>query len=446
VDTHQLLSGAADHRSLRAALLGEGRAAVAGALRSMVGDHVALSSFRLRRAYYKPGRKLTVNYDVRVAGGPGPTPVAVMWSLGDGTLPDAGELARGEAQLRGAEFPTGFERLWAFQPSRRMMVLAAPLDPDFPGLGPMSDPASAAGALAMVPGPSPLCTVRPIRYRPGQRHVLEYRAGRSPRFFAKLYRPGRCDGVAASVSALAATLERAGVSGVRAVRPAAVLSEAGAILYREAHGTPLSEWLGTGHPGAATGLRRAGRFLGILHSWAPGPASGFGERRLEDDVLAVNRACEAMAALRPDLGVTAARVVDVAGHAIDGLEQEDPTLVHGDMKAHHLLVGAGAMHVLDADRCGRADPALDVGKLVADLRWWAWASGRGDAAAAEAELLRGYGGGGARLARARFYAALMLVKMAARRVSVAERDWERRSAQVLALAGQALLIDLATAC
>ena len=52
----------------------------------------------------------------------------------------------------------------------------------------------------------------------------------------------------------------------------------------------------------------------------------------------------------------------------------------------------------------------------------------------------------ARLGRARFYAALMLVKMAARRVSVAERDWERRSAQVLALAGQALLIDLARAC
>ena len=122
----------------------------------------------------------------------------------------------------------------------------------------------------------------------------------------------------------------------------------------------------------------------------------------------------------------------------ESLEREPATVVHGDMKADHLLAGPDGVVVLDGDRCALADPALDVGKFLADLRWWSVAGSGFGVADAEAEVLAGYASPGPRLDRARLYSALMLVKMAGRRVSVARRDWAARTTTLLALAGQAL--------
>src|ERR1700730_1627283 len=130
----------------------------------------------------------------------------------------------------------------------------------------------------------------------------------------------------------------------------------------------------------------------------------------------------------------AQRIIEDGARQLDRLDAEDATLVHGDIKADHLLAGPDGVAVLDTDRCARADPALDLGKLIADLRWWAWATGRPHFGSAETALLAGYGSEGSRVERARLYAALWLVKIAARRVSVAWRDWEQGTAEVLALA------------
>ena len=75
--------------------------------------------------------------------------------------------------------------------------------------------------------------------------MLEYRAPGGRRVFAKLYRRGTANQVAQAVTGFAEALERASVSGASSVRPAAILADAGAILFHEARGTPLAHGLGS---------------------------------------------------------------------------------------------------------------------------------------------------------------------------------------------------------
>src|ERR1700736_6252180 len=49
------------------------------------------------------------------------------------------------------------------------------------------------------------------------------------------------------------------------------------------------------------------------------------------------------------------------------LDADYATLVHGDIKADHLLAGPDGVAVLDTDRCARPDPARDRGKLMGHL-------------------------------------------------------------------------------
>jgi aminoglycoside phosphotransferase (APT) family kinase protein len=84
--------------------------------------------------------------------------------------------------------------------------------------------------------------------------------------------------------------------------------------------------------------------------------------------------------------------------------------------------------VIDFDTCSLADPALDLGKLLADLRFWSLKGRAVDADSARTPFLDGYGPANRpRLLRARLYEALMLAKLTVRRVSVADPDWAQRT-------------------
>ena len=398
-----------------------------------------LRAFRLRRAKFKPGRKLTALYDVAVSDVAQPTPVAVTWFAGGG--PATGpQLAAAERNLRAVGALTTFDRLWATDTASAMVVLAAPLDPAFPSLGRLSDPRNVPATLALCGvqdgDQANWYTVRPIRYRPGQRHVLEYRDRGGCRIFAKLYHSGAVEGIAGAVGAFAEALDNAGVRG-HAVRPAALVGDAEAILFRPETGTPLSRLLRTGQAGRVQ-LQAVGRLIRAVHSVVPEPAWQLPRRDLDAEASAVLRACEAMIGLQPKLGAVAVSVVERAQQGIHALEQEALTLVHGDLKADHLLLGPDGLAILDTDRSALADPALDIGKLLADLSWWSWIGEQPDPAAAEADLLHGYGAAGPRLARARLYSGMLLVKLAARRVSVANPNWASRTAGLLALAERAV--------
>lgn len=441
MDVEGVLSGRGGDRAVRGLLLGAGRGPLRALLEAMAGEPGRVRACRLVRVQLKPGRKLTAYHDVLLAGDPRPVPVVVTWHRDGVPGGTAERAAAGEVALRAAGLPTRLPRLWAVDRPRGMVVLAAPLDPAFPALARLSDPAQVPEMLARCGDAAPPaagCSVRALRYRPGQRHVLEYRGAGGPRLFVKLYLPGAGAPVAGAVTALSALLEAAGVPGLHAVRPAAVLGDGDALVYREVAGTPLSRALGAGRRPDPSLLEQVGLLLRTVHAAAPGPPASLPRRDLATEVRTVGRACEAMAALRPDLGALAAVTVERAWRGIAALEQEPDTTLHGDLKADHLLWGPGGLQVLDIDRCSYGDPAYDLGKMLADLRFWGAVTGSPAAAGAELAVLAAYAAERPRLARARLYAALLLVRMAARRVPLWRAGWGPRTAGLLASAVRAV--------
>jgi hypothetical protein len=96
--------------------------------------------------------------------------------------------------------------------------------------------------------------------------------------------------------------------------------------------------------------------------------------------------------------------------------------------------------VIDLDRCSAGDAALDLGKLLADLRWWSAATCAGNADRAQQHFLEGYfgDGGPSRLLRGRVYEALLLLKIAAHRVPLFDARWQARIDALVSEAERAL--------
>src|SRR5207253_8203182 len=157
-----------------------------------------------RRARFKPGRKLTAYYDalLHIQGTEGycARAIAVAWGF-DGNADrsrvgdDPAEI-QAEALRHGVAAP--FRQLTAHLPEWSLHIQVSPLDARFLQLVRLSDPrhvrdmvAGAYAAAEVAPVQRRPCgyAVTPIRYRPGQRHVLRYdpldRKGGT--VFAKLY-------------------------------------------------------------------------------------------------------------------------------------------------------------------------------------------------------------------------------------------------------------------
>jgi hypothetical protein len=101
-------------------------------------------------------------------------------------------------------------------------------------------------------------------------------------------------------------------------------------------------------------------------------------------------------------------------------------------------VSGARVHLLDFDRCGRGDPAADIGRFLADLRWWAHV-GSHPVAPLHQAFLDAYGvPEPSRFARARAYDALLQLRMAARRMPVQHPDWEPGVAGAVAIAAATL--------
>jgi aminoglycoside phosphotransferase (APT) family kinase protein len=91
--------------------------------------------------------------------------------------------------------------------------------------------------------------------------------------------------------------------------------------------------------------------------------------------------------------------------------------------------------LIDFDKCAVGDPALDLAKLLADLRWWL-IDRPADLEGAQQQLLAGYGASGPRIARARALESLLLVKLIARRVPMHRSRWAERTLALVAEAGR----------
>jgi aminoglycoside phosphotransferase (APT) family kinase protein len=431
------------------------RRAVRDQLKALLSARSMLGPCRLRRARFKPGRRLTAYYDalLRMEGTDEfcARPIAVTWRAdGNAEGGEGGDDLAGihaEALRRGVAAP--FRRLTTDLPEWRMHIQVSPLDARFPQLVRLSDPRHVrdmlAGAHAANDGGG--YTVTPVRYHAGQRHVLRYAPldaakGRGGTVFAKL-----CTGEEGARAFRAAwhaadCLAKHG-EGVTAVRPLAYIAEDGVVLYPGLPGAPLSEHLLRPGQSVASCLERVGAALRALHHVPPGVIGPLPLHVFAAEVSEIaQEASDHIPALLPSVGAEIGALLDRAQELHEQLPREPPTFTHGDFKSEHVWVAPGGPMLIDFDASSLADPAYDLGKFLADLQLWHITYGRPGLEQAQERFLLGYAPDAldGRLLRARVYEAVELVKLA-RRLPLFDHDWRSLTERAIRRA-QAVMNDL----
>jgi aminoglycoside phosphotransferase (APT) family kinase protein len=428
-------------------------------LRALLSAGAILGPCHLRKVRFRPGRELSAYLDARVrieaTEGYRARPIAVTWRSGTDAnrheqMVDLAKM-QAEAVRHGVAAP--FRQLMADFPESSMHVRVSPLDARFIQLVRVSDPRHVCAMLADAnPADSAAShqrrmreyTVTPVHYRPGKRHVLRYDPvdpAKGGTVFAKLY-IGEDGAHAFRVATKAADWLAEHGEGVNCVRPLAYLAEDGVVLYPRVPGAPLSDH--TQRPcGLARWLRRAGAALRTLHHLPVALAGPLEPRDFGTEIRSIARASDHIPVLLPQVGSAIEALLDRARELHERLPQEAPTFTHGDLKSKHIWVAAGGLTLIDFDNSHLADPALDVGKFLADWQFWHAPCDQPGLDEAYESFLFGYAPATPkeRLIRARLYEAVELVKWTVLRVHPFEHDWASRTARLVGRA-QAVIDDL----
>lgn len=435
------------------------------ALRSELGALLAppsmLGPCKLRLARLKPGRRFMVFYDAQIRLGVSDAhnirPIAVTWKLkwDGGRRHAVAKLAEAEAEAARRGVLAPFRKLAADAPAVGMQIRVSPLDVRYPQLVRLSDPRYVrdlvASACSISDGvlehaPAKKYSVTTLRYRPGKRHVLRYDPLDAPErraLFAKLYSTSE-DGerVFRLAKMVGEWLAEHG-GGLASVQPPAWMAEDAVVLYPQAPGTPLSEYLRRPTPSLAGSLKNTGAALYALHQLPPAVAGPLKLRDFAAEVQDITEASDHICALLPSVGTTLGALLDRAQELHERLPLEPPTFTYGELKAEHVWLGPGGLALIDFDGCCLSDPALDLGKFLADLQFWCTVYGQHELRQAQEQFLAGYGSGASveRVVRARLYQAIELVKQTVRRVRTLGHGWARRTERLISCA-QAVLDDL----
>ncbi|MGH8892493.1 MAG: aminoglycoside phosphotransferase family protein [Actinomycetes bacterium] len=405
------------------------------ALADLLLPGATLGACRLDRAKYKPARKLTGYYlvDVHTQQGRTTRAIEVVWSGGS---PPSAELARTESAMEDEAHRAGicspFRSLRLDVTSLGARVRVSPLDADFPHLVQLSTPSRVRDLLAgVVEGrAAPEYSVSTVRYRPRQRHVLRYDAAGSDgvdSVFAKLYRPGAARRAADIAAAVADRVER-GRPDITAVRPLAGSASSDVLLYPRVAGGPLSARLWDRAPLPSRHLPTAGAVLRALHEGTAEPTPDLARRDVGGEITAVARAAEHLVPLLPVAADRVGRLLERARVLSDELPGEPDRFAHGDFKADHVWAAGDQLTLLDFDTCCLAEPALDIGKFLADLSFWYAMTSRPGLVAAQEAFLSGYGGlPEERLARVRLVEAVVMTKLVIRRLRRFDARWSERT-------------------
>lgn len=462
------LSGRAKLEGIQWMLLGGApRRALRRELCALLSTSNVLGNCYVRHARFRPDHKLRANYDAYLRNGGGRHNVRAMevtWRPDrDGERHKGKEKERAnraadlremqaEAMRRGVSAP--FQRLVADLPAWGMHVQVSPLDVRFPQLVRVSDPQYVAGMVARAhvasevaqdQVPASRYAVTSIRYRPGRRHVLRYDPLDAPEcgtLFAKFYAAENGERAFHVATQVAEWLAQHG-DGVTSLRPLAYLTDDAVVLYRQIFGAPLSRHLRRPSQDVVRSLKSVGVALHALHHL---PQEHVGPLKVQDfaaELKQIRRSSEHIPALLPPVGAVVKAMLERASELDAQLPREQPTFTHGDFISEHVWVTPSGLTIIDLDNRCLADPALDVGKFLADLQLLYANNGQQGVEQAQEQFLAGYGSGlpPESLIRARLYEAIKLVKMAVRRVYVFERDWAPRTERLIGRA-QALMNDL----
>jgi len=446
MNTADALSGIAGLEGIRWMLAGTPLRALRRELAALLTPPSRLGPSHLRLSRFSPGRKLEAFYDVHILPeGKGQQimrPIAVAWRL-DGKGRGTTELAdmEVEAQRRGVSAP--FQKLVADVPALKMHVEVSPIDAHYPQAVRVCDPGHVSNMIASAVWrdhvPASQYSVTYIRYRPGKRHVLCYEPQGEPKrgaIYAKLYTDGKSAKAFQLAEQIAEWLAEHG-AGVTSVRPLAYIAEDGVVLYPQVLGAQLSELLQ--RPGQSLGraLKDIGAVLRVLHQL---PKEVTGPLELHDFTAKVKE--KHILTLLPSTGAKMDAVIEGAQSLLERLPSETCSFTYGDFKAEHVWVRPAGLILIDFDSCRWGDPALDIGKFLADLQFWCAVYSRQELKEAQEQFLAGYGRGipAERLMRARLYEVVELVKLTARRLRRFENDWVYQTERLIGLA-ESLLND-----
>lgn len=400
---------------------------ILNALAPALEDDIGPLRCTISRSKLKPGSRLTVAAAVHA-----PTlrsrPVTAIW----GALPAQLTGAPGDpvppVQVReaftslrvSAEGGAGID----------VSVFVSPLDPSFPSLVALHDPEHLADVLRAqgVEVCAPDISVVPLRYRPGQRHVLRLDlAGSGRSIFAKCYRDDTGARAAAAWAPVQAALTEWG-GPVAPVQPVGYVPADRLMLWEGSSGAVLGEVLAT----SLAPVRTAGAALRVIHD--SGVAAEHRAQRSDpgSETAATLRSCEHVTLLLPERGPALVELATAALRRLDETPSESGHRLHGDYKCDNILTEGDGLRLLDLDRVTVGDPALDLGKMTADLRWWAATRGK-DIGPLMAAFLDGYGPCPEdRLRRAACYDVLFMLRSIGRRIPLHEPGWAERVDLVLA--------------
>ena len=265
------------------------------------------------------------------------------------------------------------------------------------------------------------CSVTPVRYRPADRCVLRYRlSGGGPpvTLYGKLLSGDTFETVASTVGALGDGL----VPPLVGVAPAwrlVVQGDAGDRSLGSVAAEPEAR-------NALVEVAAGGRLLSSLHRRSGPPGR---HRSLDDDVDGLRRHLPALERVSPAVADRMSEGIDrlaaLAGAAV-------PTApAHGAFRLDQVHVGARSPVLIDLDSYCWAEPARDVGNLLAYLRWREIRRPETAATVAGVRVafLAGYLGAGAApldAGRLRAFEAATALKIAGRRCRrLAVGEWER---------------------
>jgi hypothetical protein len=449
LDGTTALSGRAGLAGVQWLLLGgPAREALRGALSDMLNAGALLGAITLQRAKYKPGRHLTAYFAVE-ARTPTSIPqgerhIEVIWKPAGAEdprgAPDVWQPMQAEARELGVSAP--FQRLAAAVPEWNMYIRVSPLDPDFPQLARVSEPGYvramlASGGQAYSGAPAANYEITTIRYRPGQRHVLRYdpvsaaKGGTDGIVFAKIYNSDKGARTFDVVTRVADWFTSSGAP-ITTVRPLRYVPADEVVLYPCVSGTPVSTLLQDPGADSAYYLGLAGAALQALHQ-TPTDLIELRSHSFAKEIKGIGSASEHIHALLPEIGAQIQSILADAHALHERLAQEPPAFAYGDFKADHLWATPTGLILIDFDTCYLFDPAIDLGKFLADLHWWYDRYNLPGVEQAREDFLAGYGAAALpeRIARARLYEVLVLVKSTVRRVRLFDADWEQRTARLI---------------
>jgi hypothetical protein len=230
-------------------------------------------------------------------------------------------------------------------------------DPGLEGLAAATDPARMRAWLAERLGGVPdTCTVVPVSYRPQLRCMLRYQlGGGAGPVYAKVVSSGAFEALAAAAAALGGELAPPLVGVAPEWRLVAQADAGGHSLRSLAVDPPP--------PGAAAQLRAAGRLLARLHARSGPPGE---TRSLSGDAAALRHLLPVVESALP---ASAAGFVAAAGRLAAIGDGEAPAPAHGALRLDQVHLGSAGAALIDLDSYCWAEPARDLGNLLAYLRW-----------------------------------------------------------------------------